>query len=224
MIFHLFMKDLRKLVIIAVVFILFAVIMCVTLFSEGFIDDNSYLDATKMILAGLLLHMLVFGNLMNVEKYEEKHNAYRMMAPFPVSALEIVAEKFFSILVCTVFGIVSILVIYDLFGVDVAWQGLRIRYLVLTGALTLSLNAIGYLGVFKYGFHRMRPAIMVVYILAMLGPQLTVFLQQVGERAYFLVKIAQMSVPGVIGLAGASLVICCACFFASVRVSESREL
>jgi hypothetical protein len=200
------------------------IVMCAAVFGGDYLEDNEYINATEMILAGLLLHMLVFGGLMSVEKYEEKHNAYRMAAPLPVLNIEIVAGKFLYIFLSAVLGIVSILIIYELFGIGGAWPGLRIRYLLLTGALSLALNGVSYLGVFKFGFHKVRAGIMAVYILALLGPQLVIFLQQVREKRYFLLSIAEMSIPTVFGWITAALAVFVFCLYASVKVRESREI
>ncbi len=221
---HLFKKDLRRLWILVFFFLAFCVLLCAAVFAAGYLEEHEYVDATSIITAGLLLHMLVFGNLMNVEKYEEKHHAYKLMAPLPVSSVEIVASKFLSILVCVVFGVISIHIIYELFGITGAWRGIRIRYLLLTGSLTLVLNSVSYLGVFRYGFHKVRAGIMGVYILALLAPQLIVFLQQVRETRYFLLTVGEASIPAVLGWIVAALAVFAVCLYASVRAKESREI
>jgi hypothetical protein len=224
MIYHLIKKDLRKLMVVVAAFFALTIVMCATVFGADYFEENEYLDASQMILAGLMLHMLVFGNLMNVEKYEEKHNAYKMMAPLPISNLEIVTAKFLNIFLSTAFGIISILVIYKLFGIGGTWPGMKLRYLLLTGALSLGLNSACYLGVFRYGFHRFRMVIMTVYVLALIGPQLVIFLQQVTERRYFLLQIAELSIPAVLGWLAAALIVFTLCLYGSVRVRESREI
>ena len=224
MIYHLIKKDFRRLWSVIIAFFALGIIMCAAVFGEDYFEEGDYINATEMVLAGLLLHMLVFGNLMNVEKYEEKHNGYRMMAPLPVSSYELVVAKYITIFLNAVFGIVSIYVIYELFGVGDAWPGLKIRYLLVTGALTLVLNGISDVGVFRYGFHKVRMGIMVVYILALLGPQLITFLQQVRDTRFFLLAISEMSISAILGCAAAAVGIFAACLYASVRVRESREI
>jgi len=224
MIWHLFRKDLRRLWVVAIVFLTMCILLCAAVFAPDYLEENDYIDATEIVLAGLLLHMLVFGNLMNVEKYEEKQQACRILAPLPVSGFEIVAAKFLSVFLNTIVGITAISVIFGLFGVGDAWPGLKLRYLLLTGALTLVLNGVSYLGVYRFGYHRVRAGIMAVYILALAGPQILSFLHQVGGKRNFLLAVAETGVPAVLGWLASALAVFAACLFASVKAQESREL
>ncbi len=218
MIGHLIKKDLRKVWLLTLTFLVFCILMCALLFNSDDMKEIEYANTQAINLAGLLLNMLVFGNLMSVEKYEEKHNAYKMMAPLPVSAREVVAGKFVIVFLSVVFGITGIAVIYDLFGIGDLFPVLRIRYFLFTGSISLVLNGLCYVGVFRYGYHKMRAPIMGVYILVLLGPQLA------GEKDSYQLAILRAGIPAVAGWIAAALCLYVACIYVSVRVKESREI
>ena len=224
MIAHLIKKDLRKSWLVTLMFVLFCVLVCALVFDSEVLGESDYLNTSAMNMAGILLNMLVFGNLMNVEKYEEKHNAYKMMAPLPVSARELVSGKFFVVLLSAVCGIFGVAAIYSIFGIGGAWSALRIRYLLFSGSVSLVLAGLCYLGVFRYGYHKIRAAVMGVYIVALLTPQLASFLQLVGEKENYQTAIGEASVPVVVGWVTAAVCLYAACFYASVRAKESREI
>jgi hypothetical protein len=92
----------------------------------------------------------------------------------------------------------------------------------LSGALTLVLNGISYLGIFRYGFHKVRAGIMVVYIFAMLSPQIVIFVQQVSETEFFLIRIAEMPWTTLLGLVAAGVAVFCGCFVFSIKAKAGR--
>jgi hypothetical protein len=224
MIVHLVKKDLRRVWLLTLMFIVFCVLMCAVVFDSELLRESDYTQTSAMNLAGLLLNMLLFGNLMTVEKYEEKYSAYKIVAPLPVLDWEQVVGKFLIVLLSAAFGIIAVISIYKLFGIGNSWPGLRARYLLLTGSISLVLSGLCYVGIFKFGYHKMRAPIMALYILALIGPQLASFLQLVGEKESFHVAIGEASIPVVAGWILLSISLFAACLYASARVKESREI
>ena len=224
MIAHLVKKDLRKTWLLASIFILFSVLMCSLVFDSEILKGSDYTNTSVMNLAGLLLNMLVFGSLMSIEKYEEKHSGYKMTAPLPVTSAEIVIGKFIVIFFAVVFGILGVLIIYRLFGIGDLRPELRLNYLLLAGSISLVLNGLSYLGIFKYGFHKVRAPIMGVYVLALIVPQLVSFLQLVGERVSFQTAVGNASEPAVAGSIAAAVSLYLVLLYASIKAKESREI
>ena len=177
MIFHLLKKDLRRTWAMILAFVGFALVLCAVVLRRDYVEGSGYGSSSGLVMAGLMLYMLVFGNLMSIEKYEEKYHGYRILAQLPVSRLDLVLSKYLLVLTSTVIGVFVLNSVYGLFSVLAAFPGERLKFLVLSGSICLVLNGFSYLGVFAYGYRRVRSAIMALYIISLAGPQLYIILQ-----------------------------------------------
>ena len=205
-------------------FLAFSILLSATVLQEDYMQEG-YGSSSALIYGGLMLYMLVFGNTMNVEKYEDKHHAYRILARLPVSRSDIVAGKFILVLAGTVLGVFTLEAIFRAFSILSLWPNVRFRYLLLSGSISLILNGIAYAGVFRYGYHKIRAWIMVLYILSLLGPQLLIFLQSTrGAGTTFVDGIGAMSGAVFAVLCCVSFLVFVLCIVVSVKTREIREL
>jgi hypothetical protein len=222
MIGHLIKKDLRKTWTMAAAFLGFTILLCAVILPEYSAIGDGFGGSSGMMLGGLMLYMLVFGNTMNIEKYEEKHHAYSWMAQLPVSGHELVLGKYIIVLVSTVAGVAVLQVLYQVFSIISAFPYSRLAFFVFSGCACLVLNGVAYLGLFRFGYRKMRAAIMALYVLCLIGPQLLLFLRAVGgDEAELAGGLASMSPAVLVVAAFLSLVVFAATAYAAAK-SASR--
>jgi hypothetical protein len=224
MIFALLGKDLRKMWLLAIAFAVFSIVICAVLFQEDYIRESSYGSGAALIMSGMMLYMLVFGGLMNIEKYEEKHNGYKMMAVLPLPNSILVTVKYGILFVSTLVGIVYLLIVLKAFGVMENAFGQKLNYLLICGFVGLAANGLMYVGIFKHSYHRMRAVTMVIYIGMLIGPQLLHFLLQMrGDEAGFIRIIDSVPVIGVWLITAVSLAVYWGSCYVSIRNVRPEE-
>ena len=108
MILHLLRKDLRKTWSMDIAFVGFSLLLCAVVLRQDYVEVSGYGSTSGLTMAWLMLYMLVFGNLMNIEKYEEKHHAYRIMAQLPISSMDLALSKYLLMLINTVLGVLTL--------------------------------------------------------------------------------------------------------------------
>ena len=223
MIFHLLKKDLRKTWTMDVAFVGFTLVLCAVVLRRDYVGSSGYGSSSGLVMAGLMLYMLVFGNLMNIEKYEEKHHGYRIMAQLPVSRLDLVLSKYLIALMNAVLGVLALNVVYGLFSILAAFPAERLKFLVLSGAICLVLSGFAYLGVFAYGYRRVRSGIMALYIISLIGPQLYIFLRASSGAGSNLIELLSLVRPvAIAAVAVLALVLFAAAAVAAAAVAAAR--
>ncbi len=176
MIAALLRKDLRKIWPLAAAFAVFSVLICAVMFQEDYILNSAYGSGSALILSGMMLYMLIFGGLMNIEKYEEKHNGYKIMSALPLPNFILSGVKFTILIFCFIIGVPYLLIILKIFAVMEGSFMLKLKYFLLSGSIGLAVNSVGYVGILKYGYNKIRVRITIVYIGLLLTPQVLHFL------------------------------------------------
>lgn len=128
--------------------------------------------ALLVILGGLLVMFAVIGAVFAREQYEEKHGGYAFLLALPLRPVEIVAAKFFPVLLGTFLltGFMTVLLTGAAEGNEAV---LLIRgYLLMMGCGVLVLASVMYLGIFLIGYTKFIVAVLVFTTLLGLGPMI----------------------------------------------------
>jgi hypothetical protein len=141
--------------------------------------------------------MLVFGSVMHTEKHDEKNRIYGFLDTLPITTTQIVAAKYLLILLLDIAGIGFLYLAMKLFAIRIQPAGLPLAALVLGGNVSLVLCGLGYVGVFKWGYSRLRVVIMVMYIALLVVPQLLLFLfiESRGSLSNIVSTVTRLNLP-----------------------------
>ena len=194
----LMLKDLRRDLFIILAFVGFSLIIMATILQESYIEGGTVESLLGLFTMLIFIHMLVFGSVMHIEKYEEKNRGYSFISTMPVTTAEIVAAKFLLLFLLGVLGVGFLLVATRLFGVGSGIDSLRRSILVTAGSASLVAGGLCYVGIFKWEYGKMKIAVFIIYIALMVLPQLSVILFDLlrgsdGQR--FAAALADMNLP-----------------------------
>ena len=127
-------------------------------------------------------------------------------------------SKYLIVLMNAVLGVLALNVAYSLFSILGAFPGERLKFLVLSGSICLVLNGLAYLGVFAYGYRRVRSGIMALYIISLIGPQLYIFLRASSGVGSNLIETLSLVRPAAI----VAVVVVALAAFAGAAVAAAR--
>ena len=134
--------------------------------------------------------------------------------------------KYGLLLFFTIIGIGYLLLVLRFFDVFMDSSVTKLKYLVINGSVGLVATGWAYIGVFRYGYYKVRALIMAVYIGLLIGPQLTHFLLQISRKngSGFIPVIDRISVPGVVAIVAAALVSFGVSYRLATKTLTQREL
>jgi hypothetical protein len=168
----------------------FSLIIMATLLQEACVQEESVGSLYGLFTTIIFIHMLVFGSVMHIEKYEEKNKGYNFICTMPVTSTEIVVAKFLLLLLLGVLGVGFLLIMTWIFKIGSGTASLRRSILVMAGSTSLLAGGLCYVGIFKWGYGKMKIAVFIIYIALMLLPSLSVILTKEVGGANGLQKIA----------------------------------
>jgi len=134
-------------------------------------------DLQFAILAGFLLHILLYGPMIINEQDEDKSNGYSFLTTLPVKIYEIVFVKFafvfaFVLLFVSLNSLVFSLTLQSAYMFNIARN-----VLVTSGVLCLVVAALFYIGVFLFGFSNFfRFGVLFFSVLLLSGGVIAQFL------------------------------------------------
>lgn len=218
----LLIKDLRRdTMMIGAFFVLGSLFYVFYVVQTANVDNEPLAQWSTLYVSLILLVMLVYGTVMHVEKHEEKNRAYEFLNTLPVTDLEIVGAKYLLLFLLDVAGIVYVYILVRTRGAvatDAAFAG---RILVIAGSVSLVLGGLFYWGIFRLGYAKLKTAIVIVYMILLVAPQLTVIvsLEAMGEAPLqkLIEGIADLRIAAVVVPA---MVVYCAFFAGAVRAKR----
>ncbi|MBN2414184.1 ABC-2 transporter permease [candidate division KSB1 bacterium] len=109
-------------------------------------------DIQFVVIAGLLLHFLIYGPMIINEQDEDKSNGYSFLATLPVQSYEIVIVKFANTFVSVLFFVMVNIIIFSIAPGSTNLPDITCNLLVTSGVLCLIFSALFYIGVFMFGY------------------------------------------------------------------------
>ena len=167
-------KEIQKNIFVIACFVVLTVVI-VLAFNDYlpalFEEEREMLATNLSMMLGIFVNMLVFSSMMSSEKEEDQSNGYAFCRTLPIADWQIVLGKFFTTLVSALFSIVLVALVTSIFGGKLESKLQPLAYNILIAGVALVLVAILYLFSFRTRYSRLLPAVMVVYVLSILFPQ-----------------------------------------------------
>ncbi|MFC2159017.1 ABC-2 transporter permease [Acidobacteriota bacterium] len=120
--------------------------------------------------SAILLYIAILGPISTREQYEEKHKGYAVLAPLPLTILEIVAAKyilvFCSLALTAGFTIVLLLTTQA----NPSEMSLGISFILFNGAAALLLGGLMYIGIFGLGYTKFMFVVLSITVALGLVP------------------------------------------------------
>lgn len=220
---HLIVKDLRRDIWMIAAFAAFSLGLMILYrqISDDYSNAGALLDWSSLYVIIIMLIMLVYGTVMHVEKHEDKNSAYAFLRTLPISDREVVTAKFI------------LLLFLDIIGVAYLWAAIRLseltyspisilpRYLITAGIVCLVFSGIIYLGIYRFGYMKMKAWIMVLYLAMLILPQAIVLIglevRGIDPLDSLMAKISGLNIPLVVCL---GLLIYAGCLIGAISVKK----
>jgi ABC-type transport system involved in multi-copper enzyme maturation permease subunit len=141
----------------------------------------------------------------HAEQVEENNQGYRFLQNLPISALEIVAAKFFLIFSTLVFLVISNTLLFGLLARGRGGLRLPVAFLLMAGCVALVLSALVFLGIAVLGgdlFFSVSSALVVVMVVlyVLVFEKSKVDVSRIIEDAVGFLKSANLTVHALISL------------------------
>ena len=115
----------------------------------------------------ILLYIVMLGPISIREQYEEKHKGYAVLAPLPLSTLEIVAAKYILVFCSLALTAGFTIILFLTTQANPSEMSLGISFILFNGAAALLLGGLMYIGIFGLGYTKFM--ILVLSITVALG-------------------------------------------------------
>jgi ABC-type Na+ efflux pump permease subunit len=206
-------------------FIGFSVIITATYLKETYMGSGSFEALSILFMPCIFLLMLVYGTVMHVEKYEDKNKTYGLLRTLPIRAREIVFAKYLLPMLLGIAGIGFLYLTLKLFSFEVELNRLTPAVLIIAGNISLVASGFGYVGIYKWGFSKIRIAILVFYMALMVVPlALFILIRKTGGSAGFDGFISSLANANLFLISVCGLLLYFGSMFLAVRIKENEEL
>ena len=178
-------KEIQKNGFMFIAFIVLTIVMALMFndYLPGIFDEEREMLATNYsMMLGIFVHMIIFSGLMANEKEEEQSHGYEFMRSLPIESWQIVAGKYLAAICYAIYAIVLIVGVTSIFGVKIESKLLPLAYTLFCAGVGLVLVGGLYLLAFKIRYTKLIPVVMIVYIIAMMSPQIIHLLLLINEK------------------------------------------
>jgi hypothetical protein len=188
-------------------------------------EEKAMLDTNYGLLMGIWINMLVFSGLMSGEKEEDQNRGYEFYKTIPVSDRQIVLGKFLTVLLNTVFGVAVFMVLMGIFPYDMETLLRPQAYVLVSAGVSLVLVGLLYPLCFRWGYTRVMSVVILVYIGAMMLPQMLHLLLLIMDQEDLVDDIFRaLTVPASLVFLAVSLVIYVLLAWRAVRLKQKLTL
>lgn len=128
------------------------------------------LSTAYVLLGTALVYLLVFGEIFINEQHEDKHKGYVFLSTLPLNRGEIVAAKFFWVLLSALILTGLIVLLISLSPSPQESIVLARSFVLLNGMMALILAGLSFIGIFGMGYTLFLRVALFVLVLIQLVP------------------------------------------------------
>lgn len=142
------------------------------LLNVSWIKASEPFDFGYVFYQGSWISWIVLGSLWMQEQIEYKSKGYAFLRTLPLKKSEIVYSKFIVMFLTVLFFVGYLCTAYSIFPVPREDLALIYSYIIILGSINLLIAGLIYVGIFRYGFHKISKIIWGVWLFMFLSPVL----------------------------------------------------